>query len=364
MTYPKLLGMPSEQISTPRDFEETTPRRSVRLEDIAQQVGVSRSEVSRVLNGRQRAGRSVGSEKRLRIQQVAQELGYQPNKAAQNLVHGRTDMVGLLLKSEDSDELAPHHHEIIAALTHTLTEQGFHLLLHQWSPAANDALLRLVRARTCDVLVLTDMRRDDPRPVLLRQLGQPFVIRGSAPEPGMLAVGMDNQAVGRLAVETLVRYGHRRILFQNIGRDFMAGEGRYQGYQAACAEYGLEETLHYEDQVWGEERVYAYILERFAQPDPPTAIFVTDELTALGVLRALTERGKRVPEDVSLLTCLNARFMRRILPQVSTIHLHQYDVAAELGRLVVRLLSGEPVELKQLFLAPTLEERGSCAVLK
>jgi LacI family transcriptional regulator len=345
-------------------LDETAQRRSVRLEDIAQQVGVSRSEVSRVLNGRQRVGRSVGLEKQKRILQLAQELGYQPNKAAQNLAHGRTDMVGLLLRSEDSGELAPHHHEIIAALTHTLTEQGLHLLLHQWSQETNGALLRLARARTCDVLVLTDMRQDDPRPTFLRGLGQPFVIRGSAPEPGMLAVGMDNQAVGRLAVETLVRYGHRRILFQNIGRDFMAGEGRYQGCQAACAEHGLTETLHYEDAVWGEEGIYAYILERFTQPDPPTAIFATDELTALGALRALTELGKRVPEDVSLLTCLNARFMRRVLPQVSTIHIRQYDVAVELGRWIGRLLSGQPVEQKQFFLAPTLEERGSCAVLK
>ncbi|WP_395094296.1 LacI family DNA-binding transcriptional regulator [Armatimonas sp.] len=342
-------------------MEETPVRRSVRLEDIAQEVGVARSEVSRVLNGRLRAGRSVGMEKQERIHQVAQELGYQPNKAAQNLAHGRTDTVGLLLQPGASYELSPHHHEIIGVLTSSLAEQGLHLLLHQWSPETTDSLVRLARARTCDLLVLTDLFCDDPRPALLREMRQPFVIRGSAPEPGMLAVGMDNQAVGRLAVETLMRYGHRQILFHNIGRRFMAGEGRYQGCRAACLEHGLDQTLHYEDQVWGEEGVYTLVRERFSQPNPPTAIFASDEFATIGALRALEELGKRVPEDVSLLTCLNARFMRRVLPHITTILTRQHEIATEVGRTVGRLLNGELLELKQHFLTPVLEERGSCA---
>lgn len=345
-------------------LEEATRRRSVRLEDIAQQVGVSRSEVSRVLNGRQRAGRSVGVEKQERIQQVARELGYQPNKAAQSLAHGRTDTVGLLLQPGDYDGLSPHHHEIIAALTSTLAEHGLHLLLHQWSPTDTDSLVRLARAHICDVLILTDMRQDDPRPALLKEMGQPFVVRGTASEPGVLAVGMDNRAVGRLAVETLASYGHRKILFHNIGRDLISGEGRYQGCRDACAKLGLDTTLRYVDHIWGEEGLYSYVHECFTQPDPPSALFVADELAALGALRALSELGKRVPEDVSLLTCLNARFMRRVLPQLSMIQVRQHEVAAEAGRVIARLLSGEPVEQKQFFLTPILEENGSCAVLK
>jgi LacI family transcriptional regulator len=342
-------------------MDETTHRRSVRLEDIAQRVGVSRSEVSRVLNNRLREGRSVGLEKQQNIRRVAQELGYQPNKAAQNLAHGRTETIGLVVEPGIDYELSPHYHEIIGALTGTLSESGLQLLLHSWKDRAADSLAQLARARSCDLLILTDMRTDDPRPALLRAMNQPFAIRGTALEPQTLAVGTDNYAVGQLAIEYLVRWGHRRIFFQNIGRDFRAGEGRYQGYQAACTKLGLEQSAQYEDQVWGEEGLYAAIIARFAQPEPPTAIFAADELGALGVLRALSELGKRVPEDVSVLTCLNARFMRRILPNITTIQVRQHEVAAEVGRMVGRLLSGEPVEKKQYYLQPLLDERGSCA---
>lgn len=342
-------------------MEEPGRRRSVRLEDIAQRVGVSRSEVSRVLNNRLREGRSVGVEKQQHIRRVAQELGYQPNKAAQNLAQGRTDTIGLVVEPGGDYELSPHYHEIIGALTGTLSEFGLQLLLHSWKDNVADSLAQLARTRSCDLLVLTDMRTDDPRPALLRAMNQPFVIRGTALEPESLAVGMDNYAVGKLAVEYLAGWGHRRIFFQNIGRDFRAGEGRYQGYLDACRALGLEQSARYEDSVWGEEGLYAYTRSLFIQPDPPTAIFASDELGALGVLRALSDLGKRVPEDVSVLTCLNARFMRRILPTTTTILVRQHEVAAEVGRTVGRLLSGEPIERKQYYLSPLLEERGSCA---
>src|SRR5579884_2309498 len=102
---------------------------SVRLEDIARRVGVSPSEVSRVLNGRVRSGKSVAQATRERILEAARELNYMPHRAAQNLACGRTDAVALMLLLDESKELYPHYHEIIGALTFTLNTYGIHLLL-------------------------------------------------------------------------------------------------------------------------------------------------------------------------------------------------------------------------------------------
>jgi len=339
-------------------MDEGIRRRPVRLEDIAQRVGVSRSEVSRVLNGRLREGRSVGPATQELIRKTALELGYQPNQAARNLARGRTEAVGLVVQVGPDQELSPHYHEIVGALTHSLDQWGLHLLLIQWDGSHAQSLAPLARARSCDAIVLTDMRVGDPRPALLQEQGQPFVVRGSASQPGMIAVGMDNAAVGRMALEYLARLGHRTILFHNIGRDLMAGEGRFQGMEQARRE-GL--FVRYEDALWGEEGLYTLTRRVFAEPNPPTAIFAADELAAIGVLRALAELGKRVPDDVSVLTCLNARFMRRVLPQLSVIHVRQHEVAAEVGHTVGRLLKGEPVPVAQVFLEPLFEDRGSCA---
>jgi DNA-binding LacI/PurR family transcriptional regulator len=349
--------MSGEESTIERDGARV--RGPVRLEDIAARVGVSRSEVSRVLNNRLRAGRSVGRAKQEEIWRVARELNYQPHRAAQNLARGRTDTVALIVQLDTTGDLSPHYHEIVGALTYTLNEWGFHLMLAQAGEDPTQVLTRLARGRLCDAVIITDMQVDDTRPALLEEMGMPFLIRGSSPYPGLTAVGMDNAAVGRLAVETLYRHGHRHILFHNIGRSFLSGARRYEGFRQASEELGIADTVRYEDVLYGETGLYELTRAVMSEPNPPTAIFAADEMAASGVLRALADLGKRVPEEVSVLTCRNARFMQRLYPRLSVINVRQHEVAAEAGRTLVRMLKGEPVEARQHFLSPVLEENGS-----
>ena len=353
------------------------PSSPARLEDIAAHVGVSSSEVSRVLNGQTRAGKSVGAATRERILEAARTMNYSPNRAAQSLVRGRTDTVGLMividrqakaspfLEDHDvPDELSPHYHEMIGSLTYTLSEYGIHLMLAQCGgPNVNPvaAMEQLARSRSCDGLIITDMLVDDPRPAILAQTGLPYVIRGSAPQPGSAAVGMDNVAVGYEAVRYLYALGHRRIVFYNIRRDLMVGQRRYEGMCKARAEMGLHDTLEYHDDVHHENGVYLSLRRRLQEPNIPTAVFAEDEISALGAERAIAEAGLRVPGDVSVMTCLNARFMRLVAPHLTVLNVRLNDAAAEAGHLLARMLRGEPTEPRQVFLSPVLEEHGSTA---
>lgn len=345
-----------------------------RLEDIAARVGISRSEVSRVLNGRVREGKGVGLAARERILQAAREMNYRPNRAAQSLARGRTDMVALMMVihreppgetgADSHHELSPHYHEIIGGLTYTLNQYGLHLLLAQCGsqdadPAA--VMEQIARSRTCDGMIVTDMRVDDARPRRLRETGLPFVVRGSSPDPDAVAVGMDNVAVGREAMRYLHGLGHRRILFYNIGRDLMAGQRRFEGFCQARDELGLGAEAEYRDDAHYENGVYWSLRQRLQEPNRPTAIFVEDEIGALGAERALAEAGLRVPQDVSIMACLNARFMHLVAPHLTVINVRQNEVAAQAGHLMARILRGEAVEPRQILLSPLLEERRSTA---
>lgn len=337
----------------------STQSKNVRLSDIARRVGVSPSEVSRVLNNRVRNGKSVAKETRDRILEAARELNYMPHRAAQNLASGRTDVVALMLLLDERRELYPHYHEIIGALTYTLNTYGIHLLLAQYGPDPLESIEHMVRSRTCDGIIITDMKIDDPRPPLLEKIGTPFVVRGSSPRAGVVAVGMDNAQVGNRAVSYLHSLGHRQIAFYNIGRDYMSGQRRFEGFCQARDELRLAETVEYYDTFHQEEGMYQAIRARYLRPNPPTAIFAEDELGAFGALRALADMGLRCPDDVSVMTCLNARFMRLVNPHLTVLNVRQDEVAAEAGHLLARLLRGDPVEKRQLFLQPLLEERGS-----
>ena len=346
----------------------------VRLEDVALRVGVSRSEVSRVLNGRVREGKGVGPATRDRILTAAREMNYRPHRAAQSLARGRTDTVALMMvidrrpqavrSAEAYHELTPHYHEIIGGLTYTLNQYGIHLLLAQCGTPETDplsAMDQIARSRSCDGMIITDMLVDDPRPGILDKTGMAYVVRGSCPNPGTVAVGTDNVEVGYQAVTYLYGLGHRKILFYNIGRDMMAGERRYEGFCKARDETGLGKSLEFRDDAHYENGIYTSLLARLDERDIPTAVFTEDEIGALGAERALTEAGLRVPEDVSVMTCLNARFMRRVAPHLTALNVRQVEIASEAGHKLARMLRGETVERRQTYVTPILEERRSTA---
>jgi DNA-binding LacI/PurR family transcriptional regulator len=352
----------------------------VRLEDVAARVGISRSEVSRVLNGRVRAGKGVGAATRERILQVAREMNYSPNRAAQNLARGRTDTVALMMVisgaadpsplshssplHDSAGELSPHYHEIIGGLTYKLSQYNLSLLLAQCGGPDIDpvvAMDQLARSRTCDGMVITDMQVGDPRPGMLRDAGLPFIVRGSAPEPGTLAVGMDNAAVGFDAVTYLHGLGHERILFFNLRLDLMAGQGRFEGAKRAAEQLKIARKIEFRDDAHTGDDVLKAVFTRMQEKNPPTAIFAEDEIAASGVEMALSKLDLRVPDNVSVMTCLNARFMRLVAPHRTVLNVRQHEVAAAAADMLARLLHGERLEHQQIFLSPQLEERGSTA---
>jgi len=119
---------------------------------------------------------------------------------------------------------------------------------------------KLARSRQIDGVILTDMMLDDKRPGFLARYGLPFVIRGTAPSYGMPAIGLDNIAFGRFAVQYLAGYGHRRILFHNVGSNMMAGYGRHIGFVEASTNLGLTSDVEYEDSIYLEHQVFSYAI--------------------------------------------------------------------------------------------------------
>jgi DNA-binding LacI/PurR family transcriptional regulator len=337
------------------------PPKRVSQQDIAERVGVSRSEVSRVLSGQLRQGRSIAPEKQEAILQAAREMNYQVNALAKNLATGKTNTVALVIRMDRGEPLAPHYQEIIGAMTLTLAEYDLRLLLVQTErdliEHSMSVLEKLVRSGSCDGVILTDVKVLDERIALLDQLNFPYVIRGTTTDSTRYAVGMNNKTIGRLAIQTFAEHGHRHVLFHNVEAFLRAGADRGAGATAEAKVWGVE--MEFEDSIYKEGDIYRFVLARFSAPNPPTALYLADELAAFGALRALADLGLRVPEDVSVMTSLNSRMLRRISPTLSFINVRQDEVAAQAAHLLARLLSGEAVPPGQHFLEPVVEMHGS-----
>ena len=253
---------------------------------------------------------------------------------------------------------------ILAGTTDALYEHDLQVVLaptlHLRDRAAT-LLARLANGTTDGaVLILPEESSDELR--ALTRTGYPFVVVDPL-EPldeGVPAVSSANTHGGRAATEHLLLLGHRRIGVITGVPDWLASVERLAGYKAALASTGVvfDPALVAEADwaVEGGEAAGASLLDR---PDPPTAIFAFNDNMAVGVLRAARARGRRVPEDLSVVGFDDSEQAWRVTPALTTVR----QPLAEMGRmavsLLVRLLEERQVEGLRIELQTRLIVRDS-----
>lgn len=307
--------------------------RRVNLEDVARLSGVSRSTVSRVLNG----DRRVSAAARARVQAVIDQYGFQPNAAARALASRRTRRLGLLVPPT----VAPLFGDpFFAALLRGVadacddTDQDLSLLLSPAGDAAAERLARRIdRDRGLDGVVIAAAVVDDPVVARLQTDRFPVVLVGRHPSGEVGTVDVDQRAAARAAVAHLLGHGRRRVGIVAGPITLIATIDRYAGYVTAHQEAGRlpdpRLTVHADGTRGG-----GYLAVRGLLAERPDAVFVAGDAMAVGALRALREAGRRVPDDVAL-------FGFDGLDPAATAPLSLSTVvvpAADLGRAAVRAL--------------------------
>jgi DNA-binding LacI/PurR family transcriptional regulator len=345
------------------------PRR-ITIQEVARDVGLSASTVSVVLNGHHRAI-GIRESTRQAVLEASQRLGYTPNHAARSLRRRRSNVLSLLVQ----DLANPCFVDIALAARTAAEARGYELNVVGAGPVDAElrALDRLRDDGSDGVLVATG--RHGTRPAALESLrrlvarGLPTVVLlDRSPDPRVPAIRVDVEAGARAAVQHLVQLGHLRI-----AHIALAGPGpieheqssqgdRFRGYAAALQEVGIEPGADWvvrgPDTLAGGHAMMCDLLDR---PGPrPTATLVYNDLTAIGVLRALAERGLRVPDDMALIGTDGIELGRYTTPALTTVD----HPRAELGVLGIEalcaLLGGDAPEHTERVLAPTLVVRESC----
>lgn len=339
------------------DVDQRGRNRST-IRDVASAAGVSIATVSRVLNERP----DVASDTREKVLRVARELRFTTNRSARSLSGGRTFMIGVTLPVVEAEYFSL----ILAGTTDALYEHDLQVVLaptlHLRERAAT-LLARLANGTTDGaVLILPEESSEELR--ALARSGYPFVVVDPL-EPldeGVPAVSSANTHGGRAATDHLISLGHRRIGVVTGVPDWLASVERLAGSKAALAAAGVvfDPTLVGEADwaVEGGEAAAAALLDL---PDPPTAIFALNDNMAVGVLRAARARGRRVPEDLSVVGFDDSAQASKVTPALTTVR----QPLAEMGRmavsLLVRLLEQRQVEGLRIELQTRLIVRDSTA---
>ncbi|MBO4274281.1 LacI family DNA-binding transcriptional regulator [Microbispora triticiradicis] len=310
------------------------------LEAVAARAGVSRATVSRVVNGQL----TVTPQIRDAVMRAVDELGYVPNSAARSLVTQRTDSVALVVSEPPTRVFSedPMFSTVIrsASLELEAADRQVVLML-AGSPKSHARIERYVAGGHVDGVMLISMHGADPLPVALARMGVPVVSYGRPAVPVPLPyVDNDNVGGAEKAVRHLLDSGRRRIATIAGPQDMIGGQDRLTGYRDALRDSDRRSIVAVGDFT---RQSGAVAMRHLLQDDPHLdAVFVANDLMAIGALQALRQAGRRVPDDVAVVGFDDIEAARYTEPPLTTIRHPVSEQAAAMVRLLLDLLRGGP----------------------
>lgn len=307
------------------------------IRDVARVAGTSVSTVSRVLT---QSG-PVADHTRRRILEAIDELGYRPNSVARGLVQKRTHTIGVVIP----DVASPFFGEVLRGMSDVASVHGFQLLLMNadLSFVKEQECFTLLREKQVDGVVYTSGTITPEHRQILSQMGRPVVLAATCdldyPFPAVL---VDSRQGAGLAMEHLIRLGHRRIaLITGPRTDLVAGLPRWEGYMEMASAMGvqLSPALMAEGDYRTESGYWA--MHRLLEgSEIPTAVAAASDLMAIGAMNAILDRGYRVPEDISVIGFDNIWMASAVRPALTTVAQPMYDIGANAMTLLIRSITG------------------------
>ena len=315
---------------------------AVSMRDVAARAGVSPRTVSNVVSGYVH----VRAETRERVQRAIDELRYRPNMSARSLRLGRTGIIALAVP----EIAAPYFAELADLIQREAVARGLTLLIDQTGAGRDRELLVLdgYRSNLIDGFILSPMALT-AEDLSAQPLDIPAVLLGErVADSGLTHVGVDNVAAARLAVEHLLAGGRRRIAA--VGADLRTNNmgpavRRMHGYRLAVAAAGLPAAPELEVTTggWARASGYAAIDALLSAGTEVDALFCFNDVLALAAIRAITDHGLRVPEDIAVVGWDDTEEASYSVPSLTSISPDKAEIArAAVDRLLARI-DGEPV---------------------
>jgi LacI family transcriptional regulator len=298
------------------------------MNDVARLAGVSATTVSHVLNKTRR----VAPDTRRRVLEAIAKLNYYKDAHARRLARGRSDSLGLIV----SDIANPFFPELIKAFEDAALEKGFDILLcnTNYQPERTHAAVRkMIENKVPGVAVMTsELGATLAKDLASNDVAVVFLDLGTT-RKNVSNVRADYSKGVHQAIDHLRGLGHKEIAFIAGPQSLRSAVTRRTAFVDALNHWGLpsDQTVEGDHKVDGGMRAAQAILSK---PNLPTAILCSNDLTAIGAMKALGQAGIRVPEDVSVIGFDDIDFARHAHPPLTTVNLSR----VRLGKLAFEAL--------------------------
>jgi LacI family transcriptional regulator len=327
----------------------------VTMSDVAARAGVSKTTVSRVLNGKDDLDPATAA----RVRDVIDQLGYVPSAGAVSLARGRTRVVGMLVPSLTW----PWVGEVLQGVVDVVEAEGYGLLLFSCT-RGEDSLRRFasqVSAKSFDGLVVIEPQGTLEYLGELHERGLPVVLvddRGHRPQ--FPSVSPANREGGASAARHLIELGRHRPVVVTGPADLGCTQERLVGFATVYGDAGIPMDPEYV--VNGDftfEGGREAVLRLLAAGGRFDAVFAQNDLSAAGALRAIHEAGLRVPDDVAVVGFDDVPLASYTEPPLTTVHQALREMGEMAARMLIRHFDGTALSTAPSVLPTTLIVRGS-----
>ncbi|MEQ9635464.1 MAG: LacI family transcriptional regulator [Devosia marina] len=309
------------------------------LKTIAQMTGLAVTTISRALNN----APELAQETRDRVQKIAAEIGYMPDRAALRLKTGRTNVISLIL--EPDEQIYGFGTSLVTGITEALRNTSYHLvitpLFRNVEPI--EPIQHIVRNRMADGVIFSKAEAFDERIRFLLDNDFPFVSHGRSrwPEPHPFA-DYDNEAYAYGATLRLAAKGCRKVSIVLPESALTYTEHLKAGMERAAREAGI--TFEFAADVnlgSPTDAIRNYVIKRAKRPDGPDGYVCASEVSALAVTGGLTDAGLVVGQTAHVVTKQSSSMFAQFQPGAETVPEDFVAAGRNLGSLLLRRIAGE-----------------------
>lgn len=328
------------------------------LTDVAKRAQVSIATVSRVINNSDK----VVPETREAVHRAMRELGYKPNRVARRLRQrgGKRHLLGLIIP----DIQNPFFAEMARGVEDVAYSSEFAVMLCN----SDDNLkkeqfyLDVMQSESVDGIILPPINERDPAVLKLIETGIPVVtVDRILTHPAVDKVEVDNRRGAAEAVEFMIKRGHRRIGLIAGRPNVSTSRERRLGYEDAMRAHGLPidpDCIRVGD--FKQASGSAFTDELLSLAQPPTALFVLNNLMAVGAIEAIHRRKLRIPRDIAIVGFDDLPWAEALDPPLTVVRQPAYEVGQAACELILKRLSEPKRPEAHLKLSPRLVVRSSC----
>ncbi len=332
---------------------------SSNIKDVAKLANVSISTVSRVINN----ASNVQPETKKKVLDAIKKLNFKPNKIAQSLGGGSFHSIGVVSSRSSNQGFVPL---ILQSIAEVADEKGYEIILNNSADEMKELekCLSMIESKVVQGLILLSSRINDLLIEKLYELNFPFVVLGKVLNEYLAnrvySVDTDNLADCKEALNYLISLGHKRIACIHAPLNYVVSKERLDGYIEAHKEAGI--PVDYSLVANGGYDInqsYEAAIRLLKTPNPPTAIFATDDIKAVGAYKAMLELGLKIPEDISLIGHNNYDISQITTPPLTTIDVPILQLGKVVTEKLFDLIEGKTTDVRTI-LDTKFIVRGSC----